>query len=142
MSGSGSYSYELVNQEGRHSVRSADGEMDYDVVRWEDDPQVAVAFPLSGAVDSRPAAVSATLPLCTLPGLRTPLNAPFELTANREALLETSPRNAFLRERLAELFLRGVVQHGEKAWRLQPGPELAQQRRSATPGGQLSSLIC
>ena len=118
MSRSGSYSYELKRQEGHHSVRSSE------VVRLEDDPQVAVAFPLSDEVDPRPATVSATLPLRTLPGLRTPLNAPFELTANREALLESSPRHALLRR-----------PGRARAWMLPPGPELAQQRCSAAQGG-------
>ena len=106
--------------------------MVYDLVRLEEDPRVAVAFPLTD--DLRPALVSATLPLCALNGLRTPLNAPFELTTNREALLETSPRNASLREALAALWLQNVVRHGTRAWALRPGPELAQHRRSVRGG--------
>ena len=56
------------------------------VARLPEKPEVAIAFPLTGP--SLPcAAVSATLPLTTLPGLKTPLNAPFQLTANRDLAL-------------------------------------------------------
>ena len=50
------------------------------------DSTIAVAFPLNSHLDA--AQISTTLPLCGLPGLKTPLDAPFELTANREALLD------------------------------------------------------
>ena len=92
---------------------------------------IAIAFPLSGSTfDASP--ISTTLPLCTLPGLKTPLDAPFELTANREALLEGSAKNASLRDALAQLWLEAVEGAIEgstlaaRAWSLQPGPELAQ----------------
>ena len=98
--------------------------------------QVTVVFPLAGAAPMA-AALSSTLPLSNLVGLRTPLNACFDLTANREALMEGSERNAQLRDDLAELWLKTVAQSAPgavaehsrlsvRAWLLQPGPELAQ----------------
>lgn len=105
------------------------------VARWSKDPEVAIAFPLTGTTPSC-AAVSTTLPLTSLPGLKTPLNAPFQLTANREALQDASPKNAALRDTLAELWLStvkdakhlGLPQLQLRAWLLLPGNELGQQR--------------
>ena len=60
---------------------------DYYVVHLPEDDEVAIAFPMTGEGNAPPsatAAVSTTLPLCTLVGLKTPLNAPFELTANSD----------------------------------------------------------
>ena len=99
--------------------------------------QVAVAFPMAGAAPAA-APVSTTLPLSNFSGLRTPLNAQFDLTANREALMEGSERNARLRDELAELWLATVAKSAPRtaladssdslsmrAWLLQPGTELA-----------------
>ncbi|CAE7618159.1 NOV [Symbiodinium necroappetens] len=94
-------------------------------------PSIAVAFPLNRSTADA-SWISTTLPLCALPGLKTPLDAPFDLTANREALLEGSVRNAALRDALAELWLKAVEEAQEgsalaaRAWTLQPGPELVQ----------------
>eukprot|EP00929_Paragymnodinium_shiwhaense_P013109 TRINITY_DN120975_c0_g1_i1.p1 TRINITY_DN120975_c0_g1~~TRINITY_DN120975_c0_g1_i1.p1 ORF type:complete len:1739 (+),score=256.48 TRINITY_DN120975_c0_g1_i1:59-5275(+) len=95
--------------------------------------EIAVAFPLDGNVPVT-ATVSTTLPVCSVPGLRTPLNGSFELTANREALLEGSLKNIALRDSLADLWLETVSEMSgqtaeslrRRAWLLQPGLELAQ----------------
>ncbi|CAJ1424493.1 unnamed protein product [Effrenium voratum] len=110
-------------------VNHSESEHKYFVAKASD---LSIAFPLHGAAPAS-AAVSTTLPLSQLAGLRTPLNAPFDLTANREALMD-SERNARLRDALAELWLTTVAQSTTqstdslsiRAWLLQPGLELAQ----------------
>ena len=64
------------------------------VARLPEQPELAIAFPLTGPSVAC-AAVSATLPLTTLPGLKTPLSAPFQLTANRATALRSTQRKAF-----------------------------------------------
>ncbi|CAK9032822.1 unnamed protein product [Durusdinium trenchii] len=137
----GKFSYQLQcpgsdRREGlqRVIITGAEGQevetQDFYVSQLPTNGDVSIAFPMTGSALTS-AVVSATLPLGSLVGLRTPLNAPFQLTANREALQEGSSKNAALRDSLAELWLKTVERSealATRAWLLQPGAELGQQR--------------
>lgn len=75
------------------------------MARWSKDPEVAIAFPLTGTTPSC-AAVSTTLPLTSLPGLKTPLNAPFQLTANRDLEEETGIPRGSVKQMLHNLAIQ------------------------------------
>eukprot|EP00438_Fugacium_kawagutii_P001547 Skav205049 [mRNA] locus=scaffold6619:702:12084:+ [translate_table: standard] len=72
-----------------------DGQLkEHEYIIARDTGGVAVAFPLGecrGGTTGGPALLMATLPIHSLEGLKTPLNAPFELTANREARARDAP---------------------------------------------------
>lgn len=121
----GRSSFSLRHQNGRSTLLVADSsgtkEHHYIIARAQ---ELAIAFPLAGGGPA--ALLSATLPIHWLKGLKTPLNAPFELTANREALRENSQRNVELRDALAELFLQAAAEQeilSSRVWQLQPDAE-------------------
>ncbi|CAJ1420601.1 unnamed protein product [Effrenium voratum] len=114
------WSFQRKDEAGVCVVEDGKAQHQFVVVRKD---ELAVAFPL----DRVPAAalVCATLPLQQLPQLHTPMDAPFDLTASREALQE-SPRNLELRDALAELWLQAVQTDDRlapRAFLLQPGLE-------------------